>query len=155
MSKYSKTKSRLNLPKQRFVFTAIGIFLMILVLLNPLFDVANPASHVGGLLVWAALLEFFHGFRRAESYSRQTAWFSGTITLLIGTLLINAALFQEKALIQFILFSFLIDAARYFYYYLKHKQKGISSLNYLISGIGNLIAILLILYIQRPKSGLG
>jgi uncharacterized membrane protein HdeD (DUF308 family) len=145
MSKSSKNKHWSSVFQQRNIFTALAIFLTIQVLLTPFFDVADPVSHVGGLLVWAAILEIFHGFRRADNYSRQTAWFSGTITLLIGTLLINAALFQEKALIQFILFLFLIDAVRYLYYFVKHKQNGIFSLNNLLSGIGNLIAIALIL----------
>ena len=145
MSKSSKNKPWLSVFQQRNIFTALAIFLTILVLLTPFFDVADPVSHVGGLLVWAAILEIFHGFRRADNYSRQTAWFSGTITLLIGTLMINALLFQKEALIQLVLILFLIDAARYLYYFVKYKQKGIFTLNNLLSGLGNLIAIALIL----------
>ena len=51
-----KTRSRLALLQQRYVFTGIGILLGVLALLTPFLDVAEPASFVGGLLTWAALL---------------------------------------------------------------------------------------------------
>jgi uncharacterized membrane protein HdeD (DUF308 family) len=106
---------------QRFLFTGIGILLGILSLLTPYWEVAEPASYVGGLLVWAAVLEILHGFRRAENQARFSAWISGAITLVIGVLMINALLFQQDALINFILFLFLFDAARYVYLYFKNR----------------------------------
>ncbi len=87
------SRSPLTLIQQRYIFTGIGIFLGVLALLTPFWEVAEPASYVGGLLVLAALLEILHGFRRAEDHERSSAWFSGTITLLIGALMINAILF--------------------------------------------------------------
>ncbi len=64
------TKSLLSPNLQRFIFTGLGILLGILALLTPYWEVAEPASYVGGLLVWAAVLEILHGFRRAENQAR-------------------------------------------------------------------------------------
>src|SRR6187549_519804 len=114
---------KLTLPQQRFVFTAIGVFLGTLALVTPALDVAEPAAYVGGLLVWAAILEVVHGFRRAENKSRKSAWFSGGITLLIGILMINADLFQTKPLLDFILALFIIDACRYLLLFFRSRYK--------------------------------
>lgn len=137
--------ARLSLPQQRFVFTGIGVFLGMLALLMPYLDVAEPASFVGGLLVWAAILEILHGFRRVESLSRLSAWFSGGVTLLIGTLMINAILFQRKSLVDFIFTLFAIDAARYLFIFFRSRMKGRTSWGDLVSGIGNGIVVVLIL----------
>jgi len=139
------TKSRLTLPQQRFIFTGIGVFLGVLALLTPFWEVAEPASYVGGLLVWAALLEILHGFRRAEDQARFSAWFSGAITLLIGILLINAILFQGKPLVDFILILFLVDASRYLYLFFRNWRKGKFAWNELLSGLGNATVVVLII----------
>src|SRR5512135_2100188 len=118
------TRSHRRLLQQRFIFTGIGVVLGVLALLTPFLDVAEPASFVGGLLTWAALLEILHGFRRAETQARFSAWFSGAITLLIGILLINAELFLRKPLVDFILTLFLIDAGRYLYLFFRDRRKG-------------------------------
>ena len=130
---------------QRFIFTGLGILLGILALLTPYWEVAEPASYVGGLLVWAAVLEILHGFRRAENQARFSAWISGAITLVIGTLMINAILFHRDALVNFILALFFVDAARYLYLFFKNKRKGILSWKALLPGIGNLLIAVLIL----------
>ena len=117
------TKPRITLPQQRIIFTAIGFLLGAMALLTPFWDVAEPPHYVGGLLIWAAILEIVHGFRRAESQSRMSAWFSGAITMLIGTLMINAQLFQRKPLIDFILALFLIEAIRYLFLFLDPVRK--------------------------------
>lgn len=130
---------------QKYIFTGIGIFLGVLALLTPFWEIAEPASYVGGLLVWAGILEIIHGFRRAENMSRYSAWFSGTITLLIGSLMINAILFQPRALVDFIICLFLIDGLRYIYFYLKNSNRRQFNSFGLLSGLGNLIVVLLIL----------
>jgi len=139
---------KLSLPHQRFVFTGIGIVLVALSLLMPVWDVAEPAHFIGSLLVWAAMLEIVHGFRRAENNARTSAWISGAITLLIGILLLNAALFQRKPLIDFILFLFGIDACRYLYLFLRNRRQGKPSLTDLLSGIGNAMVVILVLIVR-------
>lgn len=139
------TESQRKHPRlQRFVFAAIGLSLGLLALLTPYWEVAEPASYVGGLLVWAAVLEIIHGFRRAESQARLSAWVSGAITLVIGVLMINAILFQREALVNFILALFLIDASRYLYLFFKARRKGANVWNALLPGIGNILIVILL-----------
>ncbi len=138
-------KFLLSRPQQRFVFALTGVVLGGLALLTPVWDIADPASFVGGLLVWAALLVIFHGFRRSEQSSRHSAWFSGAITLLIGALLINADLFQRQALVRIILALFVIDALRYFFLFVRNRRKGQSDWNLLLSGLGNFTVVVFIL----------
>lgn len=113
------TKPFLPPAAQRFIFTGLGILLTILALLTPYWEVAEPASYVGGLLVWAAFLEILHGFKRAENHARLSVWFSGGITLLIGVLMINAILFQRDALIRIILIHY--NQAPYFQSFMEIK----------------------------------
>ena len=90
--------------------------------MTPFWDIVEPASYVGGLLVWAGILEILHGFKRAENKARYSAWFSGGITLLIGTLMINAILFQPKALVDFIIFLFCLMGLDMSIYIVKLKK---------------------------------
>jgi uncharacterized membrane protein HdeD (DUF308 family) len=133
---------------QRFVFTGIGILLAILALITPYWELAEPAGYVGGLLVWAAVLEIVHGFRRAENHARNSAWISGAITLLIGVLMINAILFNRIALRDFFIILFLIDAARYLYFFFSSWRKGHRHWHELISGLGNISVVVLIFIFQ-------
>ncbi len=143
------TKSLLSPTAQRFVFTGLGILLGVLSLLTPYWEAAEPASYVGGLLVWAAVLEIFHGFRRAETQARYSAWISGAITLVIGVLMINAILFQLHALVNIILTLFLIDAVRYLYTFLRNRTKSTLNWSALLAGIGNGIIVLLIILFRE------
>jgi 3',5'-cyclic AMP phosphodiesterase CpdA len=138
------TKSSLSTHLQRYIFTGLGILLGVLALLTPYWEVAEPATWVGGLLVWAAVLEILHGFKRAEIYSRYSAWFSGAITLVIGVLMINAILFNRDALVNFIIALFLIDATRYLFVIFKNRRTGTITWGALIPGIGNLLIVILI-----------
>lgn len=129
---------------QRFVFTGIGILLAVLALITPYWELAEPAGYVGGLLVWAAVLEIVHGFRRAENHARNSAWISGAITLLIGVLMINAVLFDRTALRDFFITLFLIDGTRYLYYFFTQWHRGNRHWPELLSGLGNLLVVVLI-----------
>jgi len=139
------TKRRITLPQQRIVFTGIGFLLGAMALLTPYWGVAEPAHYVGGLLIWAAILEIVHGFRRADNQSRMSAWVSGAITILIGTLMLNAQLFQRKPLIDFILALFIIEAIRYLFLFFRSRKKEKKSWDDLLSGILNGVVVLLII----------
>ena len=134
--------------KQRYLFTAIGIFLAILAILTPFRDLVDPAHYMGGLLIWTGILEIIHGYRRSEKHSRVAAWISGGVTLLIGVFLVNALLFQEHPLVQIIGFLLTIDALRYLYSFFSKKPKEKSALHYLLAGIGNLLIVLLIILFE-------
>ncbi|MGB5393493.1 MAG: metallophosphoesterase [Lutimonas sp.] len=155
MEKNKKAKGYFSFVQQRYIFTGIAIILALLALMIPFKDIAEPATYMGGLLVWAGILEIIHGFRRSESFARSSAWFSGGITLFIGTLLINNLLFQPEPLVQLILWLFLIDAARYFYAFYKMKRKGQTSWNLLLSGIGLILAVLVILFFNYKETNWG
>jgi 3',5'-cyclic AMP phosphodiesterase CpdA/uncharacterized membrane protein HdeD (DUF308 family) len=136
---------KLTLPQQRFIFTGVGIILTVLAILTPFLQVAEPAHYVGFLLVWAAILEVVHGFRRAEGASRASAWISGGLTMLIGVLMVNANLFQRKPLIDFIILLFVIDAGRYMWLFFRSRKKEETRWHSLASGIGNAIVVLLVM----------
>jgi uncharacterized membrane protein HdeD (DUF308 family)/3',5'-cyclic AMP phosphodiesterase CpdA len=138
-----------KLTLQRPIFTGIGIFLGLLALLSPFWEVAEPASYVGGLLIWAAILEIVHGFRRAENLSRMSAWFSGAITIVIGVLMLNANLFQREPLVDFILVLFLIDCARYMWLFFKSRNQEKKRWTALASAIGNGVVVLLIILFRE------
>jgi uncharacterized membrane protein HdeD (DUF308 family)/3',5'-cyclic AMP phosphodiesterase CpdA len=146
MTSSSNSKPWRILFQKKYLFTGTAVLLAALAFSTPFMDVPEPAPYVGGLLVWAAILEIFHGFRRARNQSRLSAWFSGSITLFIGTLLINSELFQEGPLVQFILFLFLVDGLRYLLTFYRNKKNGEFSWAYLLSGLGNITAVVLILF---------
>jgi uncharacterized membrane protein HdeD (DUF308 family)/3',5'-cyclic AMP phosphodiesterase CpdA len=131
--------------QQKYIFTGIGILLGVLALMTPFWEIAEPASYVGGLLVWAGILEIIHGFRRAENISRNSAWFSGAITVLIGALQINAILFLREALVDLIICLFLLDGLRYIFVYFRNRRSKKFNLFVLLSGLGNIVVVILIL----------
>lgn len=139
------TKALLPTSVQRFLFAGIGILLGILALLTPFWEVAEPASYVGGLLVWAAILEILHGFKCAERHARFSSWISGAITLVIGFLMINVILFQRQALVNFILALFVIDACHYLYSFFKNWRSRQPTWSILISGLANVTVVVLMI----------
>lgn len=151
MENTTSGKSKLSLLQQRFIFSGLGIFLAILSLITFFRDIAEPVSYVGGLLIWAALLEILHGFRRAENQARLSAWFSGVITLLIGTLMVNAFLFQVSPLVFTVTALFLIDACRYLYNFFKNYRNCQINWPYLLSSLGNFLVVILLLIFFGQK----
>jgi uncharacterized membrane protein HdeD (DUF308 family) len=144
--KNSSTKQSLqSLLHQRSVFTGIGIFLGVLILLTPFFNISEPAEHVGGLLLWGAIIEILHGFRRTENQARLSAWISGAITLLIGIILVNAEQFRRDPLIDIIQALFVIDTVRYLFIFFRNWRKRILTWNHLISALFNATVVVLII----------
>ncbi len=143
-------KSLVSPKLQQFVFTGIGIFLGILSLLTPVWDIAKPASYVGGLLIWAAILEILHAFRRAENQARFSGWISGAITALIGVILINANLFRGEAIVNFVIFLFVVDACRYLFLFYINRRKAKLAWGEFASAAGNAMVVLLIV-VNRGK----
>jgi uncharacterized membrane protein HdeD (DUF308 family) len=74
---------------------------------------AAPEPRVGALLVVAAALELFHGFRRATDAGQREAWTGGAITLLMGLLLLNAPDLAAGALVVFLGGGFALDGVRH------------------------------------------
>ena len=145
MKKNAKKRSLFSFIQQRYIFALIGIMLAILAILTPFKTTVEPGSYVGGLLVWAAILEILHGFKRSQGNERISAWISGGITILIGILLINDQLFQVSPLVNFIAFLLGIDALRYLFFFFRHSRSRENVMKSLLPGIGNLVVVILIL----------
>ncbi|MUP46570.1 hypothetical protein E0K83_12560 [Gramella sp. BOM4] len=145
MEKKPSQHSIFSFIQQRYIFALIGVFLALLALLSGFNPGVEPGSYVGSLLVWAAILEILHAFKRSEGHERISGWISGGITLLIGILLINYELFQPGPLVNLIAVLLTIDAFRYLISFLKHPGSRENVMNSLLPGLGNLIIVLLIL----------
>jgi len=122
MEEKAYIKSIFTFIQQRYIFTGIGIILAILAIITPYNNLVESEQYVGWLLVWAAILEILHGFKRSVNYTRYSAWVSGGISLLIGILLLNAQLFQKSPLLNLIAILLAADALRYFIFYFRHPR---------------------------------
>ncbi|MGA9239849.1 metallophosphoesterase, partial [Robiginitalea sp.] len=145
MKKPENKNSLFSFVQQRYIYSGIGFILAALAILAMFRDLVDPANYIGGLLLWAAILELLHGFKRAENHARNSAWISGGITLLIGIFLVNAQLFQNHPLVQIVSILLLTDALRSLYFYFKRKDHDNAKLNYLLPGLGNILIVVLIL----------
>jgi 3',5'-cyclic AMP phosphodiesterase CpdA len=96
---------------QQYIYAGIAFSLAALALFNPFFETSR-IEDIGGFLVWAAVLIFIQGFKRATVKERSSAHISALISFLLGLLLINAKLFDENALYLFASMLFGIDFLR-------------------------------------------
>src|SRR5688572_31101035 len=108
---------RSGVPK--WLLASICFLLALLALLAPIWPGTSVVVHLGGLLLWIAVIEIFHGFRRSLGTERKSAWYSGGFSLLLGFSLINAQLLLANALFIFIIVILVIEVFRFFYKYLR------------------------------------
>lgn len=102
----------------------------------------NSIEHyLGELLIWSGLIELYDGFRRAERSSKSSAQWSGALSLLMAAILVNAILFQAKALYLFITVIFAIDAVRYVRNFFRSDKGTFLHRFFLAAGIGNLLLV--------------
>jgi uncharacterized membrane protein HdeD (DUF308 family) len=121
-----------------FVFGALAIF-------SPVWPGNNIEPHLGGLLVWAGVLELYDGFRRSEISSKKSARRSAAFSLLMGVLLVNTILFQPQALYIFVTILFGTDAVRYFLKFIReYRSRTFHWLDF-VAGVGNLLLPLILL----------
>lgn len=135
------------------LYVGICLLLAVLTLLAPIWPGTAIAEYVGGWLIWVALIEIIHGFRRSLDTERRSAWYSGTFSLLIAILLINADLLRTNALTIFVVIVFALDAFRYFYKYYRASKSLTGRWQDIAAGIGNLI--LIALFFLFSQKGLG
>lgn len=102
-----------SMTRQQLGFAALAMVFAALCLVAPVWPDAPVEPRVGGFLVGAAILELIHGFRRATSPERRSAWLSGALSLILGFLLINAGLFRTSALVLFLAATFAVDTLRH------------------------------------------
>ena len=131
------------------VFIAITIILGILSSISPVWPDSPVEPRVGMLLVFTALIEILHGFRRASAEDRKSAWFSSAITIIFGILLINASNIIGKALVIFIGISFLIDGIRYGIEAFRNFKRSEKYIFQILAMIGNISVIAVIIFANR------
>ena len=134
-------KDRLVLAGLCFAFSALAFF-------APVWPGNSIEPHLGGLLTWVAIIEIYDSFRRSIAASRKSAQKSGAFSLLMGFLLLNAELFQNKALYVFIIIVFVLDAGRYFYQFYKETRDTPFYWFNLVACIGNLLLLLALVLLE-------
>jgi len=123
-----------------------------LAVLAPLLAGANAASRVGLLLIVAALIELFHGFRRSSEEGRKAAWQSGAVTILMGILVLNNNSLIFSAFLLFLGGWFAFDAVRYVVRGFREERSSRGALvTWVLPALGN-AAVALFILIQYQKA---
>ena len=105
--------AKMNPKRQQRALGFAAMLLGGLALIVPLWPEFAPEWRIGGLLVLAACIEIFHGFRRSSAASRHAAWFGAAITLVMGLLLMSLPVLASKAVTLLIAVWFAVDGVRY------------------------------------------
>ncbi|MBZ5856061.1 metallophosphoesterase family protein [Flavihumibacter profundi] len=105
-------------------------------------------EQLGGLVIWAALVEIFHGFRRALPDQRNMAWKSAAVSIIMGVFLINSPLLLSSALAILVAVSFAADAINYLRHALSENDVAKRRKDWLAVA-GNLAVLLLILVLRK------
>ncbi len=132
---------KLQRTLDRWLWFGLCIALAILAFLAPAWPANSIEHYLGELLVWAGLIELYDGFRRSERPSKTSAQWSGALSLLMAGILVNAILFQAKALYLFITVIFAVDAVRYVWNYFRSDKSTLQHRIFLFAGIGNLLLV--------------
>jgi uncharacterized membrane protein HdeD (DUF308 family) len=125
--------------RRRNITGLIVVIFGILTLLAPLGHEEVVGGRAGLLLVLTAILEFVHGFRRANREQQRSAWVSSAITLAMGILLLNTPFLASKALVLFFAGWFGLDALRYLYQFVRGNHPEYGRYYCLGAMLGNLL----------------
>jgi uncharacterized membrane protein HdeD (DUF308 family)/3',5'-cyclic AMP phosphodiesterase CpdA len=118
-----------------------------LAILAPLIAGTNAESRVGLLLVVAAAIELYHGFRRSSAEGRRAAWQSGALTVLMGTLILNSDSLIFSAFLLFLGGWFAVDAVRYIMWGIGNQASPRGALlTWILPALGNAIVAMFILF---------
>ncbi|HRI79186.1 MAG TPA: metallophosphoesterase [Cyclobacteriaceae bacterium] len=138
-----------KLGKDRYGWAGLCFVFAILALIVPLRS-GNALEYFGGLLILAGVVEILDGFKRVESMAILISRVSGALSLLMGTVLINASLFQKRALVAIVIGVFILDAIVYLFNFIKTwKNKKQKNWFELLAGMGNLVLVLFLLMADR------
>ena len=95
---------------------ALGVAVLLLAALAalaPLFAGSATPTVVGLALIVGACLELAHGVRRSTPEGRRSAWIGGAITLVMGTVVLQAGDLVGRAILLLLAGWFGLDAVRY------------------------------------------
>jgi 3',5'-cyclic AMP phosphodiesterase CpdA/uncharacterized membrane protein HdeD (DUF308 family) len=87
--------------------------LAVLAATAPLFAGSATPTVVGLALIVGACLELAHGVRRSTAEGRRSAWIGGAITLVMGTVVLQAGDLVGRAIVLLLAGWFGLDALRY------------------------------------------
>ena len=141
-----------GVEKRTRLLAAVLFVLGGLAILAPLLAGANAESRVGLLLILAALIELFHGFRRSSEEGRKAAWQSGAVTILMGFLVVNSDSLIFSAFLLFLGGWFAFDAVRYVVRGFREERSSRGALvTWVLPALGN-AAVALFILIQYQKA---
>ena len=95
-------------PRASMLAVVVAAF-GVLALLAPLGQAEHPETRAGVLLAIGGALEILHGVRRADSAALRRAVASGSLSLLMGVLVLSAPYFAGRALVLLLAVTFAID----------------------------------------------
>ena len=136
-----------DLEKRTRLLAAVLVVLGGLAILAPLMAGANAESRVGLVLIVAAVIELYHGFRRSSDGGRRAAWQSGAVTVLMGILILNSDTLIFSAFLLFLGGWFAFDAIRFLMWGIGNKASPRGALlTWILPALGNAAVATFILF---------
>lgn len=126
----------------------------VLALLAPLLRAVDE-EWLGFLLILCAMVEVYHGFRRATPEGQRAAWSGGAISLGMGLLLLHAPHFAGRALVLFLAGWFFLDGLRHLFRSARNLRQGSPGhfLSHLVSGLILITLASVLLLIENKYAG--
>ncbi len=139
--------SQPDLEKRTRLLAAVLVVLGTLSILAPLMAGSNAESRVGLLLLIAAAVELYHGFRRSSAEGRRAAWQSGAVSVLMGMLILNSDSLIFSAFLLFLGGWFAVDAVRYIMWGIGNQASPRGALlTWILPALGNTVVAIFILF---------
>jgi len=137
-----------NLGWDRYGWACLCFVCAIVALFAPLWP-AHGLERIGSLLIAVGIVGILDSFKRVGIVSIRLARLNGILSLLMGTVLINAPLFRREALYVIVLGIFILDSILYLFNFFKAYKN--QKLNYfeLLVGIGNLVLVVFLLLADK------
>jgi uncharacterized membrane protein HdeD (DUF308 family) len=127
--------------RSRWVWACICFLFGALAFMAPIWPGNAIEHYLGELLIWVGIVEIYDGFKRLDWTSRISTRRSALLSFLMAIILINAILFQARALYLFIIGVFAIDAIRYLWIFFLAKRGKTLRWFDLFAGVGNVVVV--------------
>ena len=137
-----------QLRMQQWLFGGITFLLALAALWAPFKDKVPVPERIGFLLLWAGVLVFIQSFNRASDADRRQGRVTAIITLLLGTLLVNAVYLVENAMLVFFVLLLVLDAVRWLIIMAGRKKKGLNNRRIVFSFAGDILILASMVLLQ-------